>query len=111
MNDIPRNERGNLQTTSFYLSQHKDNGPNEYDVIKNVSEWVNGWPRDIERTAVLSKLDKEAAQTAVRVFNAKLGTRQNDTVAKQVKFIINFLMDNDTNRNTAEMVCPYPDVY
>lgn len=101
-------------TTHYYLSQHKDNGPDEYDVVKHVSEWENAWPKDLERTTILAKLDRDAASTAVRVFNAEVGYRADGTTESIVADItrqIDFLLDNETNRNTAETVCPYPVVF
>lgn len=90
----------NNQTVNYYVSQHKDDeAANVYRVIEVFQTWEKAFPKDDSRTAILTGLTRDEAETSARMFNRETG---GDGFAAYAKKRIAFLMGNDTNQDTAE---------
>lgn len=100
----------NIQTENYYVSQHKDDeAADVYRVIRNVQEWVRAFPKDVIREPILFGLTRDEAEVTARMFNRENGKGSFvDDASKRIEF----LQDNDTNRETCERAdLPCPLIY
>lgn len=93
-----------IQSFHHYVSQHKDNDPDVYDVVRCDQTWVNGWPRDDKREVVMTGVSREYAHLMVSLLDGR-------SVAEDRKRCIEFYMSCETNRNTAEAIHHFPQIY
>ena len=97
-------------TVRFYVSQHVDNAPGDYDVVECVQDWGSKiFPQDVKREVIHTGLTREYAGVLSDALNkAHRGEYMADYYAKRIEFIL----DCDENRHQAERIdIPAPMVY